>query len=295
MIRMESKSPKTLISYARLLLELTKFFDVPDGSLNFAKDTKKVISYVEGLDKSYASKKLYYAVLVSVLRDLKVGRTKLLREAEEIYRKKMVEYNLRLKEIAERQTMSEREIGIWNSWEEIMAAYGKLKLSAEANLTDKKVWQEYAILSLYTLIAPLRSDYSPVRITNPDDNGTDNKLVIDENSIVFVLQDYKTFKQYGIQRIAFPIELANVIRHWLTLETSGWLFSVKGRPGSETWLSGQVRSLMKRLTGKASGINILRHSYISYMRRDEAPVLAQNALAASMMHSNGMSQLYRRL
>jgi hypothetical protein len=295
MIRMANKSPKTLMSYARLLLELTKFFDVPEGSLNFAKDTKKVISYVEGLDKSYASKKLYYAVLVSVLRDLKVGRTKLLREAEEIYRKKMVEYNLQLKEIAERQTMSEREIGIWNSWEEIMAAYGKLKLSAEANLADKKVWQEYAILSLYTLIAPLRSDYSPVRITTPDDNGTDNKLVIDTGSIVFVLQDYKTAKQYGVQRIAFPIELANIIRHWLTMETSGFLFNVKGKPASESWLSGQVRSLMKRLTGKASGINILRHSYISYMRRDEAPVLAQQALAASMMHSNGMSQLYRRL
>lgn len=293
MIRME-KSPRTIASYQRIISELRTEFS-GDDSYNFAKDTKKVISYVEGLDKSYASKKLYYAVLVSVLRDLKVGRTKLLREAEEIYRKKMVEYNLQLKEIAQRQTLSEREIAIWVEWEQVLEAYGKLKLRAEANLTDKKVWQEYAILSLYTLIAPLRSDYSPVRITTPADDGKDNKLVVDENNIVFVLQDYKTVKQYGVQRLTFPIELVGVIRHWLTLETSGWLFYVKGVPGSESWLSSQVRGIMKRLTGKASGINILRHSYISYMRRDEAPVLAQHALAASMMHSNGMSQLYRRL
>ena len=289
-----AKSPRTIASYQRIISELKTEFNA-DDSYNFVKDTKRVIAYIEGLDKSFASKKLYYAILVSVLRDLKVGRTKLIRAAEEIYREQMIKYNTRLAEIAQQQIMSEREIAIWVEWEQVLEAYGKLKLSAEENLTDKKIWQEYVILSLYTLIAPLRADYSPVRITSPDDDGKDNKLVIDADSIVFVLQDYKTFKQYGVQRLAFPIELATVIRHWLTLETSGWLFSVKGMPGSETWLSGQVRSIMKRLTGKASGINILRHSYISYMRRDEAPVLAQNALAASMMHSNGMSQLYRRL
>jgi len=293
MIRME-KSPRTIASYQRIISELRTEFGA-DDSYNFAKDTKKVISYVEGLDKSYASKKLYYAVLVSVLRDLKIGRTKLLREAEEIYRKKMVEYNLQLKEIAQRQTLSEREIAIWVEWEQVLEAYGKLKLRAEANLTDKKIWQDYVILSLYTLIAPLRADYSPITVMGADDNAKINKLIVDANSIVCVLHEYKTAKQYGVQCITFPIELESIIRHWLTLETSGFLFSVKGKPGSESWLSGQVRNIMKKLTGKSAGIAILRHSYITYMRRGEAPVLAQNNLAASMMHSNGMSQLYRRL
>jgi hypothetical protein len=275
--------------------DLITEFNAPENSYDFAKDTKKVIAYIEGLDKSYASKKLYYAVLVSVLRDLKTGKTKLIRQAEEIYRAQMIKYNTRLAEIAEQQIMSEREIAIWNSWEEILEAYEKLKLNAEANLTDKKVWQEYVVLSLYVLLPPTRADWSPVRISTNEDNGKDNKLVVDVSGISFVLQEYKTAKQYGTQQLTIPTGLEAILRHWLTLEGSGFLFSVKGKPASESWLSSQVRNIMKRLTGKASGINILRHSYITYMRRGEAPVIAQNALAASMMHSNGMSQLYRRL
>jgi len=289
-----AKSPRTIASYQRIISELRTEFNA-DDSYNFAKDTKRVIAYVEGLDKSFASKKLYYAILVSVLRDLKVGRTKLIRAAEEIYREQMIKYNTRLAEIAQQQSMSEREIAIWVEWEQVLEAYGKLKLSAEANLTNIKIWQEYAILSLYTLIAPLRADYSPITVMGADDDTKINKLIVDASGIVCVLHEYKTAKQYGVQCIAFPIELETIIRHWLTLETSGFLFSVKGKPGSESWLSGQVRNIMKKLTGKSAGIAILRHSYITYMRRGEAPVIAQNNLATSMLHSNGMSQLYRRL
>jgi hypothetical protein len=289
------KSPKTLITYNRLLNELRTKFDAPADDLKFAKKTSEVISYVESLDKSYASKKLYYAVLVSVLRDLKTGRTKLLRDAEEIYRAKMVEYNNRLGEIAQQQSMTPREIAIWNSWEDVLGAYSKLKAEAEANLTDKKLYQQYVILSLYTCIPPLRCDYSPVRITNAEDTQTDNKLVVDASGVNFILHNYKTARQYGVQRLTFPPDLEAIIRHWLTLETSGFLFSVKGKPASESWLSGQVRNILQRLTGKATGIAILRHSYITYMRQGEAPVIAQQSLANSMLHSNSMSQLYRRI
>lgn len=289
------KSLKTMATYNRLLNTLRTKFDAPDGDLKFTKRATEIIAYVESLDKSYASKKLYYAVLVSVLRDLKTGKTKLLRVAEAAYRAKMVEYNTRLGEIAQQQIMSEREIGIWLTWEDVLEAYRKLKVAAEENPQDKKLYRDYVILSLYTLVPPLRSDYSPVRITTTDDEQKDNKIVVDSSGVSFVLHDYKTAKQYGVQRMTFPTELENIIRHWLSLETSGFLFSVNGKAASESWLSGQVRSIMLRLTGKASGINILRHSYITYMRRGEQPVIAQNNLAASMLHSNGMSQLYRRI
>ena len=286
-------SSKTMLVYNRILLELKTKFDAPD--LKFAKNTQEVISYIEGLNKSFASRKLYYACLVSVLRDLKIGRTKLLRQAEEIYRAKMVSYNLKLAEIAQQQTMTPREIGLWLEWEEVLEAHQKLKSEAEANLADKKIWLEYVVLSLYVLLPPLRSDWSPVRVSESEDAQPDNKLVVSAEEIVFVLQAYKTSKQYGVQRIAIPTELDVILRHWLSLETSGFLFSLRGLPCSEAWLSGKVRSTLKRMTGKSAGINILRHSYISFRRRGEAPLLQQNSLASAMMHSVGMSQMYRRL
>ena len=284
-----------MATYNRLLNTLRTKFDAPDGDLKFTKRATEIIAYVEGLDKSYASKKLYYAVLVSVLRDLKTGKTKLLRVAEAAYRAKMVEYNTRLGEIAQQQIMSEREIGIWLTWEDVLEAYRKLKVAAEENLQDKKLYRDYVILSLYVLLPPTRADWSPVRITQSDDTQTDNKLVISPTEIVFVLQQYKTAAKYGIQRITIPIELDSILRHWLSLGNTQWLFMVKDHPASESWLSSQVRNIMLRLTGKASGINILRHSYITYMRRGEQPLLQQHSLAAAMQHSVGMSQLYRRL
>ena len=283
------KSPKTIALYKKHLDELQTEFD--SSGMNFLKNTKDVIAYIEGLSKSYASKKLYYAVLVSTLRDMK-SKTKLLREAEDTYRAKMMEYNSKLAEQAQEQIMSPREEKIWLNWEEILEAYKRLEA---ANLNSKNIYRDYVILSLYILLPPTRADWSPVRIVCPEDLAPSGNQMVVADKITFVLSEYKTSKTHGVQRIELPTGLEAIIRHWLTLETSGWLFSNGDAPATESWLSHRVRAIFKRLTGKAVGINILRHSYISWVRQGEIPIIQQQAMAKAMCHSVSQSVLYRRL
>lgn len=292
------RSPNTTALYDRIINELKLNFGVED--LSFVKDTIAVIKYIEGLPKSFASKKLYYAVLTATLRDLPKGRTKLVRQAEDVYRVRMMEYNEKLNQVAEEQTLSEREKALWIEWPDVIKAWEKLKGEFEADPTNRKLHQEYAILSLYTLSPPLRADYTPIRITQQDDDLKDNKLVVDASGMVFVLHQYKTQAKYGVLRISAPPALEDVLHVWLAVETSGWLFSVGGKtdrgdPCSSSWLSKKVGDIMTRISGKRAGINILRHSYISWRRRDETPIKDSKALADSMAHSVGMSHLYRRI
>jgi len=276
--------------YSGILNELKTEFQCED--MKFAKDTQAVITYIENLPKAFASKKLYYAVLTSTIRDLKIGKTKLLRQAEEIYRAKMIEYNEKLSEIAEQQQMSEREEKIWLDWSEVLEAHSKLKEVAEKDIFS---YRDYVILSLYVLLPPVRADWSPVRIVQQEDDQKDNQLVVDISGMVFVLQEYKTAKIHGVKRITIPEPLVSILREWLCRNTESWLFTTRGVPCTSEWLSSRIKAIMKRMTGKSAGINILRHSYITHMRQGEAPVLEQRNLANSMCHSVFQSQLYRRI
>jgi hypothetical protein len=279
-------SPQTIASYAAILKELQTNFKCQD--LSFTKKTPAVIKYIEELPKAYATRKLYYAVLVSTLRDLKKGRTKLIREAEEIYRAKMIEYNTKLAEKAAEQTLSERESKIYLEWPEIIRAWENL------DLQKSEFPEDYALLSCYVLSPPLRADWSPVRVASRMEDTSGNTLVVNASGMVLVLKEYKTATKYGEKCIEIPPALEEVLNDWLKVNTSGWLFA-DGGPRSERWIAKRLVTIMKRLTGKGAGINIFRHSYITHMRAGEKPILESEKLASSMCHSVGMSHLYRRL
>jgi hypothetical protein len=73
------------------------------------------------------------------------------------------------------------------------------------------------------------------------------------------------------------------------------LIGTNGGPMKE-WDLGQtlIRTFEKH-SGKSVGANILRHSYDSWMRRNEMTYKQSSTLANQMMHSQSMSHLYRRL
>ena len=73
------------------------------------------------------------------------------------------------------------------------------------------------------------------------------------------------------------------------------LLAENGRPMNEDLLCKRIKKIFFRETGRGTGINILRHSYITDARRGEKPLKEQKELALAMGHSIGMSQLYRRL
>jgi hypothetical protein len=193
----------------------------------------------------------------------------------------------------ETQEMDEREKALWLDWPEIERA----REQAFETATDLYTYQDAIILSLYTLLPPARVDYAGMRVVDTEDEALEgNLLVVKPTRLELVMREYKTAHKYGTKTIVLPKPLETILRDWLELNPSGWLLCGQdGLPMTETNLSQRMRSIFTRLVGKAVGINILRHSFVSYLRRGEPTLKDQKHIANIMGHSVSMSALYRRL
>lgn len=280
-------SQKTIQTYSRILRQLREAFNAT--SIDFALDYAKVIEWIENLDRSVNTRKLYYITLVSTLKSL--NRLEFA-AALHAYKKKQDEYNKTVQEFYEKQEMSSTEAEKFLDWPAVLKVRETVRLAA----SDLYSYQQYVILCLYTMIPPLRLDFANMPVIESEEPATGNFLLARGNSYTIVLREFKTAARFGEQRIVAPPELSLVLHNWLELNQSGWLlFNADGGPMSETSLSQQVIGLFKKYTGKSTGVSTLRHSYVSFIKRDEKPLLQQKQLANSMLHSQGMSVLYRKI
>ena len=282
------RSERTKETYERALRQLRAAVGAPEGDLHFLKDTNAIVNHVEGLEKSVNTRKVYYIAIVSRLKgDPEFS------DVFPIYKKKQDEYNRAVGAAMERQELSPAEADKFLPWPDVLKAREAIRLAAY----DLATYQDYVICCLYTYLPPARLDYSPMRVTTEDISGaTDNYLLVLPSGLTLVLNAYKTAHKYGQQRTAVPPALEAVLRDWLALNPSGWLLcGADGQPLSEASLSQRITGMFKKHTGKAVGVCMLRHSFVSWFRRREAPLLKMAEIARQMGHSVGMNALYRRL
>lgn len=281
------RSLKTKETYERALSQLRLALKAPDNDFFFLKDSAPVIQWIESLDRAVNTRKVYYIAIVSYLK----GAPEFA-DVYPDYKAKMDSYNAAVSAQMEAQQLSPAEQEKFLEWPEIIKARERIREAAY----DLMTYQDYVLVCLYTLIPPARADYAPMRVLTEDSDQSGNYLLVLPAGLTFVMNEYKTAHKYGQQRVAVPPDLEAILRDWLELNPSGWLLcNSDGKPLSEAGLCQHIISVFKTHTGKAVGINILRHSYVSWVRRNETPFLEQKKLAAGMYHSVGMSQLYRRL
>jgi integrase len=173
----------------------------------------------------------------------------------------------------------------------------KAREAARLNASDIQTYQDYVILCLYSYVAPVRLDYTPVRVVEEKEtDGKSNELLVLPSGYVICLREYKTARRYKEQRIPVPKELAAILKDWLEINQSGYLLiNSSGGPMDEKALGARITAILKRHTGKAASLNIIRHSFASWVRRKEKPLKDMKAVAAGMLHSPAMNQLYRKL
>lgn len=261
--------------------------NAPAEDLEFLKRSAEVIAWIESLDRSINTKKVYYIAVVSTLK----GRPDYAVVFSD-YKAKQDAYNRAVSERYETQELSERERDNFLSWPEVLEVREKVRQAAH----DLMTFQDYIMLCLYTYISPVRLDFANMAIVedgNPP--GLGNYLLVKSDSMTFVLREYKTSKKYGTQQISVPKQFADILRNWLLLNPSGWLLNSSGEPMDEAQLSQRIIGVFKKFASKSVGVSMLRHSFVSWVRRDEPTFLEQQALASAMCHSVGMSVLYRKL
>ncbi len=172
---------------------------------------------------------------------------------------------------------------------------------------DKKSL-EYFILSLYTMIPPVRTDFNKVRLLKAGEDTEDvvkenpNYLVIADGGMKLVLNEYKTKKQVNSTtrqskryEQELPLELVTVIQDSLKRQPRTYLVvSAKGepyhKPNSFTHL---VRRVLFSVFKKTMSINTLRHSFINSHDMNKLTPLDKTELGKSLMHGPSTFDRYR--
>lgn len=182
---------------------------------------------------------------------------------------------------------TDRQEEAYVSFEELEKKRDSLEIGSDARL----------LLSLYTLVPPLRSDYNLVAIyKNDKDIKYDNYLILNKNPYL-VITKYKTAKTYKDIKIYLPKKLVKEIKESLKLKPREFIFVQKnGKPYEKSntfnrWANRTLKSLFDK---KNISLSTLRHIYISRrdLKLEEKSGLERNKIAQIMGHSVGTQQNY---
>jgi integrase len=243
-------SESSLTTYTSILTNLYKnMYDSNDYNLDKFNDSKKVITYLKTLEPN--KRKTTLSALF-VLTENKA------------YRKAMIDdinsYDNKMK----KQEKSEAQEEGWVDTQEVNEIIDKLesevKLLYKQDVTRMDILQdiqEYVLACLVSglYVPPRRSkDMCDFKIKNI----TDNDNYIDKNELVY--NSYKTFKTYGQQRVKMPKKLQNILKKWISINPTDYLFFDKN---SNPLTNVKMNQRLNKLFGKKSGMNALRHTYLT--------------------------------
>ena len=284
-------SSYTKSTYDRSITTIRQAIAPESVGYQFLADHQAVISWIDSSKYATNSKKTLYIALVSTLKQQCLIDSTLL-DACTAYRVKMESLNSIIKENAETQELSETEKAKYLPWPQVLECLEKIRLAVD----DVWSFQHYLICALYCLTPPVRLDYAGMKVvTSKPSDASCNYLVLSDKPY-FIFNKYKTQKKYGAQETPLPPALLDVIEEWRELcDDEYLLINPNGEPMPEWQLGQTITEVFKKHSGKAVGVNVLRHSYVSQQREGELALKKSQELAQSMMHSPDMSQLYRRL
>ena len=155
------------------------------------------------------------------------------------------------------------------------------------------------LLSMYTMIPPLRSDYDKVAIYKNEkliNNDIDNYLILNKNSYM-VITKYKTSKTYKDIKIFLPTKLVSEIKVSLKKTPRDYLFIQKNKQPYDkpnTFNRWANRTLKKIFDKKNISLSTLRHIYITRrdLKLEEKSGLERKEIANIMGHSVSTQQNY---
>ena len=286
----------SLKAYLIILKKLNNNKDVE--SLEYLKNTEEIMKQIK--EKALTTQRNYIGSLLVFLPLLKDAKKTL-----DFYKLQLEKVNEEYQKFISSHQKSKSQADNWSTLEELKEIFLKYKKEIKKNKYDKKekltskefnYLTNYLITSLYILIPPTRLDYAPMSIINneQDVDEKSNFLVVkSRNKKYFIINEYKSSKTYGSQKINIPSELNSIINLYLKFhkDKSTFLTNTRGQPLSANGLSKLLTSSFGRYSEKTITLNLLRHIYISEnveLTKDSK----EQKLAEAMQHSVQMQQNY---
>ena len=153
------------------------------------------------------------------------------------------------------------------------------------------------LISMYTMIPPVRSDYYEVKFYyNEKDIPNDNSNYILLGKKPYIgLRKYKTSKTYKLIKIDIPNNLINEIKYSLEKKPRDYLFVKKnGEPYKENSYNKQMNRLLKKTINDNFSLTAFRHIFITRrdLKLEEKSGLERDKVAKIMGHSIATQQNY---
>ena len=284
--------PNSLKAYLIALKKLNENKDIED--LKFLSDKSRVEEILEPL--ALSTKKNYLTAILVALPVVK-GNNALI----EYYREILEELNKQYMSEQLKQKKSPKQEENWLEQSELDKVRKELEkkvkdmdLKGRETINNRmfNTLQDLVIASLYTLLPPIRLDYSPMEVIKTRKQIKEGKnylLNIGRNKKIFIIQEYKNVKSQGKKEIPISPKLNTLLNEFLKYNIEDYfLLNNRGTVLSPNGLGKAITRIFKP-TGKNITINLLRHIFISNNVDMDALKKAEN-LAEDMMHSTSTQQ-----
>jgi hypothetical protein len=269
--RMTELSKNTLRSYTS---SLRKIQDALDDDYT----AQQAVEYLEKEVPNPNSRRVYLSAL---LWHYKEG------DSYGVVRKAFDKARLEANQQTKKQELPEARKEKFLSWDEVLKAYEK---ADEEYKAGRITLEQFVLLSCYVLTPPVRADYAEMEIVKryPKQQEKKNYAVLRKTKPVFIFNDYKTAGTYGSVELPIPKPLAGLLTGLSA--TQNVVFK-----GNRNTLSHALRNLFIQLTGKATGIGLLRHAYITKFYESNPSIAQKERVANQMLHSYTTGEMYREV
>jgi hypothetical protein len=285
-------NPKTHENYMSRIKNVVKRMDAPLIDILLDPDT-----YYPTIQQAYAS--------ITTRKNLLTTFLVLFREDEELKTKPDIQAKWKklhddLSKLQDakikRSEPEQKQVEKYTSYEEIEAKYTALKKRGYHD-TERHSMQ-YVLLSILVHLRPKRADLGSIQIYRENDpRKTDENYIVlrKKGSSYLVMNVYKTSKYHQTVEEDLPEGLVRDLDVSLARWPRNHLFRKDdGLPMSNNTYSAFVKKTFEDFFGRATGVSLLRHIYITEkLDFDDMTLEEQDNEAKLMLHTSGLQRKYK--
>jgi hypothetical protein len=199
---------------------------------------------------------------------------------------------------AKRSEPSDKQVEKYTSFEEIEAKYEEQKKKGPHGTTQERDSYQFLLLSLLVHLKPKRADFGAVKVyrdVDPKDKEHNYIVLRSKGSSFLAMNLYKTSKHYQTVEEDLPEGLTRDIEESLRRWPRTYLFQkANGEAMSNNTYSAFVKATFSKLFGRATGVSLLRHIYLTEkMDFDDTTLEEQEEVARLMLHTSGLQRKYK--
>jgi hypothetical protein len=265
-------------NYLRNIKKISnELFCCDNPNINYFCDYESIKEYLESI-KNLSSRKNMCTSIIVLLTSSEDSISKK-KDIIKSYKKYQAELALKQDDIYIENTKSNKEEENWVSREDILNLIESIKqeiitkgvegFKKKRNYVDK--YQQYLVLSLYYYLPPVRNDYVDAKVVNDEflEKNIDknfNYINLFDNTLY--LCNYKTSKFYGVQKIAVPASIIEIINEYTTIKKDflnydGDFLLISTTNNTQMKTNTLTKYLNKIFQPKKVSTTILRKVYLS--------------------------------